>query len=47
MPLPRKILVALSLAFLCLLAACMSAPQRSVGEFVVESMSAIRSFLRR
>ena len=38
MPLPRKILVALPLALLCLLAACMSAPQRSVGEFVERSV---------
>jgi predicted peptidase len=38
MPLFRKILAALSLALLCLLAACMSAPQRSVGEFVERSV---------
>ena len=38
MSLPRKILVALPLVLLCLLAACMSAPQRSVGEFVERSI---------
>ena len=38
MPLPRKILLALPLALFGLLAACMSAPQRSVGEFVERSI---------
>lgn len=38
MSLPRTIRIASLLALVCLLAACMSVPQRSVGEFVERSV---------